>query len=343
MVAFARLVATITRRESMRPFERDAVERIIEHASRLADDARKLSMRISAVADVMREADYLAEQGKRGTVGLQQVEEALAAQRDRSERVRDRSHEMIQRGLVLIATDGAKVGQVNGLSVMTLGTMSFGKPTRISARVRLGRGEVIDIERQVELGGPIHSKGVLILAGYLGARYAEDQPLSLSATLVFEQSYGGVEGDSASSTELYALLSALSDLPVKQGFAVTGSVNQHGEIQVIGGVNEKIEGFFDVCAKRGLNGQQGVLIPAGNVQHLMLRRDVVDAVRTGKFHIYPVSRIDEGIELLTGVAAGERQPDGKFPKGTVNRRVEDRLVGLAEQRRRFGLSAERAV
>jgi predicted ATP-dependent protease len=232
---------------------------------------------------------------------------------------------------------------VNGLSVMTLGTMSFGKPTRISARVRLGRGEVIDIERQVELGGPIHSKGVLILAGYLGARYAEDQPLSLSATLVFEQSYGGVEGDSASSTELYALLSALSDLPVKQGFAVTGSVNQYGEIQVIGGVNEKIEGFFDICAKRGLNGQQGVLIPAGNVQHLMLRRDVVDAVRTGKFHIYPVSRIDEGIELLTGVTAGERQPDGKFPKGTVNRRVEDRLLGLAEQRRRFGLSAERAV
>ena len=343
MVAFARLVATITRRESMRPFERDSVERIIEHASRLADDARKLSMRISAVADVMREADYLAEQGKRDTVGLQQVEEALAAQRDRSERVRDRSHEMIQRGLVLIATDGTKVGQVNGLSVMTLGTMSFGKPTRISARARLGRGEVIDIERQVELGGPIHSKGVLILAGYLGARYAEDQPLSLSATLVFEQSYGGVEGDSASSTELYALLSALSDLPVKQGFAVTGSVNQYGEIQVIGGVNEKIEGFFDICAKRGLNGQQGVLIPAGNVQHLMLRRDVVDAVRTGKFHIYPVSRIDEGIELLTGVTAGERQPDGKFPKGTVNRRVEDRLLGLAEQRRRFGLSAERAV
>ncbi len=343
MVAFARLVATIARRENMRPFERDAVERIIEHASRLADDARKLSMRISAVADVMREADYIAEQGKRDTVGLQQVEEALTAQRDRSERVRDRSHEMIQRGLVLIATDGAKVGQVNGLSVMTLGTMSFGKPTRISARVRLGRGEVIDIERQVELGGPIHSKGVLILAGYLGARYAEDQPLSLSATLVFEQSYGGVEGDSASSTELYALLSALSDLPVKQGFAVTGSVNQYGEIQVIGGVNEKIEGFFDICAKRGLNGQQGVLIPSGNVQHLMLRRDVVDAVRTGKFHIYPVSRIDEGIELLTGVTAGERQPDGKFPKGTVNRRVEDRLLGLAEQRRRFGLSAERAV
>jgi lon-related putative ATP-dependent protease len=343
MVAFARLVATITRRENMRPFERDAVERIIEHASRLADDARKLSMRVSVIADVMREADYLAGQEKRDTVALQQVESALAAQRDRSERVRDRSHEMIQRGLVLIATDGAKVGQVNGLSVMTLGTMSFGKPTRISARVRLGRGEVIDIERQVELGGPIHSKGVLILSGYLGARYAEDQPLSLSATLVFEQSYGGVEGDSASSTELYALLSALADLPVKQGLAVTGSVNQYGEIQVIGGVNEKIEGFFDVCAKRGLTGQQGVLIPAGNVQHLMLRRDVVDAVRTGKFHIYPVSKIDEGIELLTGVAAGERQTDGKFAKGTVNRRVEDRLTVLAEQRRRFGLSAERSV
>jgi len=218
--------------------------------------------------------------------------------------------------------------------------MSFGKPTRISARVRLGRGEVVDIERQVELGGPIHSKGVLILAGYLGSRYAENHPLSLSATLVFEQSYGGVDGDSASSTELYALLSALADLPIKQSFAVTGSVNQYGEIQVIGGVNEKIEGFFDVCRKRGLNGQQGVLIPAGNVQHLMLRRDVVDAVRTQKFQIFPVRRIDEGIELLTGVAAGERQGDGRFPEGSVNRRVEDRLISLAEQRRRFGLSGE---
>jgi lon-related putative ATP-dependent protease len=340
MVAFARLIATITRRESTRPFERDAVERIVEHASRLADDARKLSMRISAIADVMREADYIAEQGKLENVGLQQVEEALAAQRDRSERVRDRSQEMIQRGLVLIDTDGARIGQVNGLSVMTLGTMSFGKPTRISARVRLGRGEVIDIERQVDLGGPIHSKGVLILAGYLGSRYAENHPMSLSATLVFEQSYGGVDGDSASSTELYALLSALSDLPIKQGFAVTGSVNQYGEIQVIGGVNEKIEGFFDVCRKRGLTGEQGVLIPAGNVQHLMLRRDVVDAVRTGKFHIYPVRRIDEGIELLTGVAAGERQADRRFPEGSVNRRVEDRLISLAEQRRRYGLNSE---
>jgi len=343
MVAFARLVATITRRENTRPFERDAVERIVEHASRLADDAGKLSMRIAAIADVMREADYLAEQEKRENVGLQQVEEALAAQRDRSERVRDRSHEMIQRGLVLIDTDGAKVGQVNGLSVMTLGTMSFGKPTRISARVRLGRGEVIDIERQVDLSGPIHSKGVLILSGYLGSRFAQNHPLSLSATLVFEQSYGGVDGDSASSTELYALLSALSGLPINQSLAVTGSVNQDGEIQVIGGVNEKIEGFFDVCSRRGLTGKQGVMIPAGNVQHLMLRRDVVNAVSARKFHIYPVRRIDEGIELLTGVAAGERQADGRFPEGSVNRRVEDRLIALAEQRRRFGLNSEAGV
>jgi lon-related putative ATP-dependent protease len=335
MAAYARLIATIVRRERMRPFARAAVERVIEHASRLADDAGKLSMRISTVADVMREADYLAEQGKRDVVALAQVEEALAAQRDRSERVRDRSHEMIQRGIVLIDTDGTRVGQVNGLSVMTLGAMSFGKPTRISARIRLGRGEVVDIERQVELGGPIHSKGVMILAGYLGARYAEDHPLSLSATLVFEQSYGGVDGDSASSTELYALLSALSGFPIRQNLAVTGSVNQHGEVQVIGGVNEKIEGFFDVCAKRGLTGSQGILIPAANVQHLMLRRDVVDAVRAGRFRIYPVQTIDEGIELLTGVAAGVRQVDGKFPKDSVNRRVEDRLIALAERRRLF--------
>jgi predicted ATP-dependent protease len=212
----------------------------------------------------------------------------------------------------------------------------FGKPSRITAKVRLGRGEVVDIERQVELGGPIHSKGVMILSAFLGARYAGDHPLSLWASLVFEQSYGGVEGDSASSAELYALLSALSGLPIKQSFAVTGSVNQHGDVQVIGGANEKIEGFFDTCAARGLTGQQGVLIPAGNVTHLMLRRDVVESAAAGRFRIYPIRTIDEGIELLTGVPAGARDAAGKFPEGTVNRRVEDRLIALAEQRRRFG-------
>jgi predicted ATP-dependent protease len=236
----------------------------------------------------------------------------------------------------LIDTDSEKAGQVNGLSVVSLGQFAFGHPTRITARVRLGRGEVIDIEREVELGGPIHSKGVLILSSYLGARYAPDRPLSLSASLVFEQSYGGVEGDSASSAELYSLLSALAEAPIKQCFAVTGSVNQHGQVQAIGGVNEKIEGFFDLCKARGLTGRQGVLIPASNVKHLMLRRDVVQAVKDGHFRIYPVETIDQGIELLTGIPAGERDSSGKFPADSLNGRVEARLTQLAEKREKFG-------
>jgi predicted ATP-dependent protease len=334
--AYAQLIATIARREKLRPLDSGAVGLAIEHGARLADDATKLSMRISQLADVLREADYWAGQGGRDVVDAGCVQQAIDAQRRRSERVPSRAQEMIQRGLVLIDTAGAKVGQVNGLSVMSLGTITFGKPSRITAKVRVGRGEVIDIERQVELGGPIHSKGVMILSAFLAARYASQQPLSLWASLVFEQSYGGVEGDSASSAELYALLSALADLPIKQSFAVTGSVNQHGEVQVIGGVNEKVEGFFDSCAARGLTGEQGALIPAANVQHLMLRRDVVEAAAADRFHVYPIRSIDEGIELLTGVAAGERMANGLFPEGTVNRLVEDRLIDLADRRRRFG-------
>jgi predicted ATP-dependent protease len=237
----------------------------------------------------------------------------------------------------LIDSAGAKVGQVNGLPVITLGQFAFGRPSRITARVRLGRGEVVSIEREVALGGPIYSKGVLILAAYLGAHYAAERPLSLSASLVFEQSYSGVEGDSASSVELYALLSALAELPVKQGLAVTGSVNQYGQVQVIGGVNEKIEGFFDVCRAQGMTGEQGVLIPASNVKHLMLRPDVVAAVAAGRFHVYPVETIDQGIELLTGTPAGERDAQGEFPAGSVNQRVEARLLELAEKRQAFGL------
>jgi len=334
--AYAQLIAMIARREKLRPLDSGAVGLAIEHGARLAGDATKLSMRISQLADVLREADYWAGQGGRDVVDAGCVQQAIDAQRQRSERIPDRVQEMIQRGLVLIDTAGAKVGQVNGLSVMSLGTITFGKPSRITAKVRVGRGEVIDIERQVELGGPIHSKGVMILSAFLAARYASQQPLSLWASLVFEQSYGGIEGDSASSAELYALLSALADLPIKQSFAVTGSVNQHGEVQVIGGVNEKIEGFFDSCAARELTGEQGVLIPAANVQHLMLRRDVVEAAGAGRFHVYAVHSIDEGIELLTGVSAGERMANGLFPEGTVNRRVEDRLIDLADRRRRFG-------
>jgi len=334
--AYARLIATMAKREALKPLDRGAVARTIEHSARLADDSAKLSMQIGHLADVLREADYWAGEGGRTVIGAEDVQLAVDSQRRRSDRVRERSQEMIQRGLVLIDTDGAKVGQVNGLSVLSLGSLTFGKPSRITAKVRLGRGEVVDIERQVELGGPIHSKGVMILSAFLATRYAPEHPLSLWASLVFEQSYGGVEGDSASSAELYALLSALAELPIKQAFAVTGSVNQHGDVQVIGGVNEKIEGFFDTCAARGLTGEQGVLIPAGNVPHLMLRRDVVAAAASGRFRIYPVRTIDEGIELLTGVASGARGADGLFAQGTVNRRVEERLIALAEQRRRFG-------
>ncbi len=334
-IAYSQLIATIVRREGLRPLDRTGVARTIEHGARLADDATRLSMRIANLADILREADYWAAQSTHATIGATDIQQAIDARHRRNDRVRERSLEMIERGLVLIDTDGSRSGQINGLSVLTLGALTFGKPNRITARVRLGRGEVIDIERQVELGGPIHSKGVLILAAFLGGRYAVEHPLSLSASLVFEQSYSGVDGDSASSAELYALLSALAEVPIDQSFAVTGSVNQHGQVQVIGGVNEKIEGFFDLCDARGLTGRQGVLIPAGNVEHLMLRHDVVAAAKAGKFRILPVRTIDEGIELLTGIAAGERGGDGQFLAGSINRRVEDRLIALADQRRRF--------
>jgi predicted ATP-dependent protease len=242
---------------------------------------------------------------------------------------------MIEKGLVLIDTEGYAIGQVNGLSVVSLGDFSFGRPSRVTASVGLGREGIIDIERESTLGGPIHSKGVMILSGYLSNKYAQDKPLSLSARLVFEQSYEGVEGDSASSTELYAILSALSGLPVKQSIAVTGSVNQKGEVQAIGGVNEKIEGFFEVCKVKGLTGEQGVIIPESNVQNLMLKEDVVEAVRNGRFHVYPVKTIDEGIELLTGVKAGVRGSDGLFEEGSVNYRVDRRLKEMAERLREY--------
>jgi lon-related putative ATP-dependent protease len=331
-LAYARLVATIARDEKLMPFDRGAVARVIERCARLVEDAERLSTHMGQIIDLVREADYWARERGAETVRGEDVERAVTAADGRDGRVRERLLEEITRGTLLIETAGEKVGQINGLSVLSLGRAAFGRPTRITARVRLGRGEVMDIEREVELGGPIHSKGVLILSGLLGARYAEGQPLALSATLAFEQSYGMVEGDSASCAELYALLSALSGLPIKQSLAVTGSVNQHGEVQAIGGVNEKIEGFFDVCATRGLTGKEGVLIPASNVKHLMLRKDVVAAVQEDRFHVWAVSTVDEGIELLTGVTAGERGAEGKFPEGSVNAKVEARLLELAEQR-----------
>ncbi|GAB4263870.1 MAG: ATP-binding protein [Candidatus Promineifilaceae bacterium] len=328
---YAQLMSTLIAQNGLRPFHKTAVARVIEHSARLAGDAQRLSTHRQSLADLLREADFWAAEAGHDVVLAPDVEQALKADDYRHGRLRDRMQEAILRETLLIDTTGEKVGQINGLSVIQLGRFSFGRPSRITARVRLGKGEVIDIERQVEMGGPIHSKGVLILSGFLGARYAAERPLSLSASLVFEQSYSGVDGDSASSAELYALLSALANVPIQQGLAVTGSVNQHGEVQAIGGVNEKIEGFFDVCRHRGLTGDQGVLIPAANVKNLMLRHDVVDAVKAGRFHIYPIRHVDEGIALLTGLPAGEQQADGTFPEGTINDRVMKRLEQFAQK------------
>ncbi|MFQ5578311.1 MAG: Lon protease family protein, partial [Anaerolineae bacterium] len=337
---YARLVGTLARKENLRHFNRSAVARLIDRSARLVGDSEKLSIRMQGVADLVREADYWAGQAGRKVVTAADVQQAIDAQIYRAGRLRETMQEQIERGTVLIDTDGQKVGQINGLSVLSLGNFEFGRPSRITARVRLGRGEVIDIEREVALGGPLHSKGVLILAGFLGARYAAGHPLSLSASLVFEQSYGGVDGDSASSAELYTLLSALADAPIKQSLAVTGSVNQYGQVQAIGGVNEKIEGFFDICKARGLTGEQGVVIPASNVKHLMLRREVVQAAAAGQFAIYAVETIDQGIEVLTGLPAGAPDAAGRFPAESINGRVAARLAALAEQWRQFNRPAD---
>jgi len=332
---YASVIAMQARHHNVHPLDPAAVARVLEHSGRLAGDSEKLSANAGQISDLLREANYWAEQEGRELIGSGDVQCAIDAQIERLDRIRDRSQEMIERGIVLVDLAGAVVGQINGLAVLQVGQFAFGKPSRITANVRIGRGEVIDIEREAKLGGPTHTKGVMILSSFLSSRFAVDQPLSLSASLVFEQSYGGIDGDSASSTELYALLSALSGVPIKQCFAVTGSVNQHGRVQAIGGANEKIEGFFDLCKTEGLTGEQGVLIPAANVVHLMLRRDVVDAVRDGKFNIYPIETIDQGIALLTGVPAGEIDEDGTYPEGTINRLVADRLAELAQKRRSF--------
>jgi len=337
---YARLIASMIRDNQLLTFDRSAITRVIEHSARMAGDAEKLSTQMKHVVDLLREADYWAKQSSSDTVTAKDVRQAIDAQIYRSDRIRERMQEQIKRGTVLIDTGGEQVGQINGLSVLQLGGFAFGRPSRITARIRLGEGKVVDIEREVELGGALHSKGVLILSGFLGARYATDYPLSLSASLVFEQSYGGVDGDSASSAELYALLSAIANVPIKQALAVTGSVNQHGQVQAIGGVNEKIEGFFDVCQARELSGEQGVLIPAANVQHLMLRQDVVTAVEEEKFHIYAVETIDEGVELLTGMPAGKADEAGRYPEGSFNALVQSRLTELAKKRLAFRKSSD---
>ena len=335
-MVLARLIGEIAAQEKLRPLDRGGVERTIEHAARLADDANKLTLLVERLHDLIAEANHLAGQAGRETVGRADVEQAIRQQVRRVSRLRERSQEMILKDILLIETTGKRIGQINGLSVLSLGDYAFGRPSRITCRVRAGSGKIVDIEREVALGGPIHSKGVLILSGFLAGRYAMDQPMSVYASMVFEQSYGGVEGDSASSAELYALLSALADAPLRQDLAVTGSVNQYGAVQAIGGVNEKIEGFFDICLARGLTGSQGVLIPAANVQHLMLRSDVVEACAAGRFAVYPVLTIDQGIAIMTGLPAGERGPEGAYPIGSLNRAVEDRLKDFAKIRKESG-------
>jgi predicted ATP-dependent protease len=332
---YARLITTITRQEGLRSFDRGAVARVIEHGARLAGDAERLSTHLRGIADLLREADYWSGAAGHEVVTREDVQKAIDAQVHRVDRLRTRMHEAIERGTVLIDTGGERVAQVNGLSVIDLGNFAFAQPSRITATAGLGEGEVIDIEREVELGGPVHSKGMLILSAFLRSRYSSDLPFSLSASLVFEQSYGEVEGDSASVAELCALLSALAQVPIKQSLAVTGSVNQHGQVQTIGGVNEKIEGFFDVCKRRALTGSQGVLIPSSNVKHLMLRQDVVEAAAEGQFHVYAIDNVDQAMELLTGIPAGERDEAGRFPEGSLNQCIEARLHELSETRRAY--------
>lgn len=332
---YARLINNVIHKEGLRHFSSKAVARIIEQSSRMIGDGEKLSAQLRSITDFLQEADYWAGQNGKEIVAAENVQKAIDAWTFRSDKLRERIHEEIQRGTILIDTQGAKVGQINGLSVYQLGEFMFGRPNKITARTHLGKGEVVDIEREVKLSGPIHSKGVLILSGFLAARYALDQPLSLSASLVFEQSYSGIEGDSASSAELYTLLSSIANIPIKQSMAVTGSVNQYGQIQAIGGVNEKIEAFFDICKERGLTGDQGVLIPSSNVKHLMLRNDVIEAVKSGKFHVHPVQTIEQGIEILTDYPAGEADENNLFPEGTVNGFVQKRLNEFAEKRRNF--------
>jgi lon-related putative ATP-dependent protease len=327
---YGAFASTVCGNEGLVHLDATALAKLVEHGSRLVEDQEKLSTHFRQVADIIREASYYAAQENAALVSARHITKAIDQSYYRSSLIQARIQEMIRRGTVLIDVAGGCVGQVNGLSVVSLGDASFGQPSRITASVSPGREGLVDIEREAKLGGPIHTKGVLILAGFLASRYAKDQPLSLSARLVFEQSYSGVEGDSASSTELYALLSGLSGLPIQQGIAVTGSVNQKGQVQAIGGVNEKIEGFYDVCKAKGLSGEQGVLIPEANVTNLMLKEEVVEAVGAGRFHVWSVSTIDEGIEILTGVPAGEELPDGTYPVGSVNYLVGRRLRDLAK-------------
>jgi lon-related putative ATP-dependent protease len=327
---YASFMCTLCGKEDIPHLDKTGIKAVVEYSSRLAADQKKLSARFGEVSDIIREAGFYAKQNNAEYITKEHINKALEEKIYRSNLLQDKIEEAIQRGTLLLDIEGEEIAQANGLAVLNLGDYQFGKPSRITASTGVGREGVIDIEREAELAGPIHTKGIQILSGFLNDRYAKKNPLALTARLVFEQSYSGVEGDSASSTELYALLSELSGKPIRQNLAITGSVNQKGEVQAIGGVNEKVEGYYEVCKLIGLTGNQGVVIPQSNVKNLMLKDEVVQAIKDGKFHIYPVKTIDEGIEVLTGIPAGELQPDGTWPEGTINYMVQERLNELAE-------------
>jgi lon-related putative ATP-dependent protease len=329
--SYACFIRSCCDEEKLLPFDRSGAAKVIEYAARAVSDKDKLTARFGPLKDLLVEADYWARDVQSERISGEHVEKAAKEKIHRLDLVAERIRQMITEGTIMVDVEGAVTGQVNGLAVYDLGIYSFGKPNRITAKTFMGRRGVINIERESQLSGRIHDKGVLILSGYLGWKYAQDKPLSLSASVCFEQSYSGVEGDSASSTELYGILSSLAGVPIKQNIAVTGSVNQKGEVQPIGGVNQKIEGFFDVCRAKGLAGDQGVMIPHQNVRNLMLREDVVQAVRDGQFYIYAVKTIDEGIEVLTGMPSGERQADGTYPEGTLNHRADGQLTEFADR------------
>jgi lon-related putative ATP-dependent protease len=332
---YAQFICTLCNKENLCHIDSDGIAAVIEYSSRLAADQTKLSTQFASVSDIIREANFYALEEGAKLVGRKHINKALKERVYRSNLIEKKIEEMIAKGVVKIDTAGEKVGQVNGLAVLSLGDYGFGKPSRITASVGVGREGIIDIEREAQLGGQTHTKGVLILNGYLNGKYAREKPLSLTARLAFEQSYSGVDGDSASSTELYAMLSALSGKPIRQYIAVTGSVNQKGEVQAIGGVNEKVEGFYEVCKSKGLTGKEGCMIPQSNVRNLMLKEEVVEAIKEGRFHVWPVKTIDEGIEVLTGVEAGEMGPEGNYSEGTIHRIVQDRLDEMAELIKEF--------
>jgi lon-related putative ATP-dependent protease len=328
---YAQFMCTLSRKEDLLHLDASGIASVVEFSSRLASDQNKLSTEFQEVSDIIRESNYYAKQEGSDFITEDHVEQAIEAKVYRSNLLEEKLQEMIEKGSILVDTEGEIVGQVNGLAVLGLGDYMFGKPSRITASIGIGKKGIIDIEREAEMGGPTHTKGVHILTGFMTNRYARKHPLNLTARLTFEQSYSGVDGDSASSTETYALMSALSGKPIKQNIAVTGSVNQKGEVQAIGGVNQKIEGFYELCKVRGLTGEQGVMIPQSNVQNLMLKEEVVEAIKEGRFHIYPVKTIDEGIEILTGIQAGELKEDETWTEGSINYLVQKNLDDMAEK------------